>query len=93
MGRGHHIFLTTILRIIVFRTKYSDNFFRVYSGGLIEFIESGPWNWVNNSCISFTYAPERFAATRSWRFRSTELSTTTKLDTKHKASFNPDHDG
>jgi hypothetical protein len=31
---------------------------------------------------------QRFAATRSWRFRSTKLSATTKLDTKHKASFN-----
>ena len=31
---------------------------------------------------------QRFAATRSWRFRSTKLSATTELDTKHKASFN-----
>jgi len=31
---------------------------------------------------------QRFAATRSWRLRSTKLSATTKLDTKHKTSFN-----
>jgi hypothetical protein len=31
---------------------------------------------------------QRFAATRSWRFRRRKLSATTELDTKHKASFN-----
>jgi len=34
------------------------------------------------------YSLYRFAGLRSWRFRSTKLSATTKLDTKHKTSFN-----
>ena len=36
----------------------------------------------------FRCFPLTFAATRIWRFRSTKLSTTTELDTKHYASFN-----
>jgi hypothetical protein len=31
---------------------------------------------------------QRFAATRSWRFRRQKLSATTELDTKHKAACN-----
>ena len=31
---------------------------------------------------------QRFAATRSWRFRRRKLSATTKLDAKHKCLFN-----
>jgi hypothetical protein len=38
--------------------------------------------------ISMKVFSYRFAATRSWRSRSTKLSATTELDTKHKASFN-----
>jgi hypothetical protein len=33
-------------------------------------------------------APHRFGAWRRSGFRSTKLSASTKLDTKHKASFN-----
>ena len=31
---------------------------------------------------------QRFAGLRSWRFRSTKLSASNELDTKHKTSFN-----
>jgi hypothetical protein len=31
---------------------------------------------------------QRVAGLRSWRFRSTKLSATTELDTKHKCSIN-----
>lgn len=43
-----------------------------------------------NPCkqVARPIAHQRFAAWRSGGFRSTKLSATTELDTKHKASFN-----
>jgi len=41
-----------------------------------------------NGLNSVLNGSQRFAATRSWRLRSTKVSATTKLDTKNKASFN-----
>ena len=38
--------------------------------------------------LLFLNAPQRFAATRSWRFRSTKLTATTELVAKYKTSFN-----
>ena len=43
---------------------------------------------VNVCCVvSFYACCQRFAATRSWRFRRRKLSASTELDTRYKTSF------
>jgi len=77
------------------KIREAENFFQFCKTVVVRWATVG-----RTSCSSGAAAPrctegersepfvQRFAATRSWRFRSTKLSATTKLDAKYKTSFN-----